>query len=75
MRLNCEETYEDWDIRFTIVDNKTGLELEFGGGYLSPDQVETLWDIAKSLTKSEDYKEEIDPDIGYLTDPPEEDLD
>ncbi len=35
----------------------------------------TLWDDAKWLNRAEDYKEEMDSDIGYLLTPPEDDLD
>ena len=73
--LNSEDNYDDWDVRFTIVDDKTGLKMEFGGGYLSREQALSLWDDAKRINKTEDYKESLDPDIGYLLTPPDEDLD
>ncbi len=70
-----KDNYENWNVRLIVRDIGSGKEREFGGGYLSREQVFSLCEDAKWLNKAEDYKEEMDPDIGYLTDPPSEDLD
>lgn len=74
--LNFEmDNYENWDVRMTVRDIGSGEERELGGGYLSREQGISLWEDAKWLNRAEDYKEEMDPDIGYLMSPPEEDID
>ncbi len=67
-----DDNYENWDLRFTIVDDKTGWTTELGGGYLDHDQTESLWELSKSIPKADDYKESLDPDIGFFNNPPEE---
>jgi hypothetical protein len=72
--LNDEETYDEWDVRYVVRDIKTGMEAEFGGGYIDRDQAIALWENAKAMNKADDYKESLDPDIEYLTDPPEPEM-
>ena len=70
-----EDNYEYWDVRMTVRDISSGVEFELGGGYLSREQAKSLWEDANSMNKAEGYKQELDPDIGYLDSPPEEDID
>lgn len=65
-----EYGYEDWDIRYVLEDTSSGERRGFGGGWVDREIVLGMWEDLKTLSKTDDYKEQMDPDIGYLTDPP-----